>query len=316
MLARTHGVTANTIPFRIIPELGKVTEHSLKSSANKSPDVFNEDEARSKLANEAPIFRPKAASFAFDADALPGLADVLAGEAAADCVNGNSIAGQSLGGKLSHVMIAGNLRPMLRQHAPAERVNLAERDSLKSARALQSKIEAADAREQREDAQLAHSANPVPSLMDGGGGRSQSCRGALHCSEIHFAQVELIPVAVAIDHEQTRLPIDGLAIPNEPEPCVVGLLPLRQRMGNLHLEDVDVLERGVDQVGVRLERGLRQILVLELFVSHNTPHGSPEAIATHPRVGSDQRPNDALVQRRLVVRPALASRVAPSRHLG
>jgi hypothetical protein len=75
------------------------------------------------------------------------VANVLTGEAPADDINGNSVSLQSIGGEGSNIVIARNIRPMLRQHAPAERVNLAERDGLESACAFKPKREAADAAE-------------------------------------------------------------------------------------------------------------------------------------------------------------------------
>ena len=49
---------------------------------------------------------------------------------------------------------------MFRQHPLAERVDLAERDSLETARALQAKVEAADARKKGKDAEL-HANTPL-----------------------------------------------------------------------------------------------------------------------------------------------------------
>jgi hypothetical protein len=151
MLAGTHGVSADTIPLRIIPERGKVSENDSEPTSSEGCNILHEYEAGSKLANEASKLRPEAAPLAGDANSLPCLANVLAGEASADCINGNSIGSQAVGAKLSHVIVAGNLRPMLSQHTPAERVDFAERHRAEPAGALQPKVEAADASEQREN---------------------------------------------------------------------------------------------------------------------------------------------------------------------
>jgi hypothetical protein len=70
----------------------------------------------------------------------------LAGEASADRVNGNSVCLEPIGSEFADVIVTGHSRPV-RQHLPAEGVDLAEGDGLKSARPLQTEIEAADARE-------------------------------------------------------------------------------------------------------------------------------------------------------------------------
>jgi hypothetical protein len=68
----------------------------------------------------------------------------LAGKAAADTINGNSVCREPFGGEFSHVMIAGNLRPMLSQHALAERIDLAEGDGFEPTRTLEAKRKPAD----------------------------------------------------------------------------------------------------------------------------------------------------------------------------
>jgi hypothetical protein len=81
----------------------------------------------------------------------------LAREATRDDVDlGNSIASKSLGGKGSDVFILRNLRPMFRQYAAGERLNLAERYGLKAARALKAKAKAAYAAEKIKHTQLGH----------------------------------------------------------------------------------------------------------------------------------------------------------------
>lgn len=78
------------------------------------------------------------------------MANVLAGEAAANDVN--SSCGKSVGCERSDVIVNRDSRPMLRQHAPAEWINLAERDRLETASALEAKAEPANAAEEVEDA--------------------------------------------------------------------------------------------------------------------------------------------------------------------
>lgn len=81
-------------------------------------------------------------------------ADVLAGEASANNINWSDIFAPELG----YVFKLADVGPVFRQHAPAERVDFAERHGLKSTRALQAEAEAANPAEQVEDAKLAHAA--------------------------------------------------------------------------------------------------------------------------------------------------------------
>jgi hypothetical protein len=60
----------NTVPNRIKPERGKVSENVCHSESKQVWDVLHDDEVRSNLANEAPVFRPQTRSHTFEASAL------------------------------------------------------------------------------------------------------------------------------------------------------------------------------------------------------------------------------------------------------
>lgn len=155
---RTNGGSWNSVPLCVIPERGKVCENGCESSAAKSPDVLHEHVAGSKVANETAKLSPQAGSLTVQAGTLAGEADVLAGEAAADGGDSFDAVGSKPGSvKLSDVVIAGNSGPVLGQHAPAPRVDLAEGDGLEPG-ALKAQREAADARKQVEQP---HAALPI-----------------------------------------------------------------------------------------------------------------------------------------------------------
>lgn len=136
------------MPLRVIPERGKVSENGEESSPSKSPDVLHEHEAGSKLANETAKLSPESGALTVQAGTLAGEADVLAGESPADGVDpGDPESSKSGSVEGSHVVMDGHLGPMLRQHAPAPGVDLAEGDGLEP-RALESEREAAYAAEQ------------------------------------------------------------------------------------------------------------------------------------------------------------------------
>ena len=77
-------VRAQTAPLRIEPQRGQVPEDAVEPSSSESCDVLHEDEAGSYLAHDASKVRPEAGPLPVDALALPGVADVLAGESASD----------------------------------------------------------------------------------------------------------------------------------------------------------------------------------------------------------------------------------------
>lgn len=157
---RVKGVKRDTMPLRIIPERAELAEHGFQSTRAKDRTVLKDDSPWPKIGDEADNLTPKPTLRPLRSSHSAGEADVLAGEAPADDVNGNSICAQSVGGKVSNVMVAGNLRPVAGKDRAGVRFNLAERDRLESTRALKAQVEPADAREERKDAQLFHSNRP------------------------------------------------------------------------------------------------------------------------------------------------------------
>ena len=87
----TNGGSWYAVPFCIKPERGQVSKNSVKPPSKQSCDVLHDDVAGSKFANDSGVILPEAAAFALNSDAVAGAADVLAGEAAADDINSNSI---------------------------------------------------------------------------------------------------------------------------------------------------------------------------------------------------------------------------------
>jgi hypothetical protein len=79
-----------TLPFRIEPEGGQIPENVAHSSSKEPWDVLHEDVSGSKYANDAGELGPEPA-FVGLGKLLPGLADGLTGEAAADEIDGFDI---------------------------------------------------------------------------------------------------------------------------------------------------------------------------------------------------------------------------------
>jgi hypothetical protein len=82
----------------------------------------------------------------------------LARESTADNVSGNPICGEAFAGKRFNVIVDRHSRPMLSQHALAERVDLAERYRAETTRALQAEVETSHASEQGKGAKRRHAA--------------------------------------------------------------------------------------------------------------------------------------------------------------
>jgi hypothetical protein len=137
-----------------IRERGKVSENVDESSSAKSPHVFHEDVARSKLANETRKLSPQSRLLTFQTGTLAGERDVGAGEASADDVGLDSIGSKPGSVKFSDIVVDRHVGPVLAQDAPAELVDLAEGHRLEPAGALKSQAEAAQATEQVQNLEL------------------------------------------------------------------------------------------------------------------------------------------------------------------
>ena len=147
----------NAVPLRVIPEAGQVSENVSHSPSKESWNVLHKHPARSKIANDERVKRPEPPRVSLR-ETLPGDGDGLARESAANKVNG-SVSPPSGAG--SHVVMPGHLRPVLRQHTPAPRINLHLADDGHPG-ALEAEVEAADAGEQGQDVHDATSHSGCP----------------------------------------------------------------------------------------------------------------------------------------------------------
>jgi hypothetical protein len=154
-----NGCCWDTIPDRIIPARGQVSENVSQPETKQAWYVLHDDIEGSNFANEAGILAPEARALTLKASALSSEADVLTREPATYDVDCNSVSGQSVSVEGADVFIAGNLGPVFLENATRVFFDLAERHGFKSARAFQAEGEAPDAAEKIEHAQLAHPAS-------------------------------------------------------------------------------------------------------------------------------------------------------------
>src|SRR5260221_6851879 len=153
------------MPFRVIPDLGHVSEYCCQPSTKQRCDVLHDDVAGSKFPNESVVFAPESTSRACKTSTLSGNADVLAGEASADDVNtafeslsppmlfaprpalvaspANGV-GHRLGAEFSDVSEDGDAWPMSSKYCSAVGVDFTESNGSHPG-SLKSEAESADA---------------------------------------------------------------------------------------------------------------------------------------------------------------------------
>lgn len=137
-------LSSESEPDRIVPERGKVTEHDVEPAKSEVCDVFHDDEARSKLANDSRELEPKAAARTADANLLASLGDVLAGEPAADDIDGAELARPDR----ANVVESLDVGPVLREDLAAELVALDLPEHGTESGPLEAEFESANAREE------------------------------------------------------------------------------------------------------------------------------------------------------------------------
>jgi hypothetical protein len=121
----------------------QVIEYPVCSESSETRNILSDDPIWSEFSNEPSEFVPETASFAVETGAAARLRNVLAGKTAGDEIDGNSIGSKALRGERSDVRKDWRIRPMVREHAPAEVVGLAERDGSHSG-SLKPEAEAAN----------------------------------------------------------------------------------------------------------------------------------------------------------------------------
>jgi hypothetical protein len=102
------------VPLRVIPERGKVAENGSHSPSKQRCDVLHDDVSGSYFANDPSELVPKTGPLSCESSSFSCNADVLAGEAAADEIDGPI----SLGCRESpHVVVPWDVGPMLGEDA-------------------------------------------------------------------------------------------------------------------------------------------------------------------------------------------------------
>jgi hypothetical protein len=79
--------STETIPFRVIPELGKILEDSDKSASTKTRGILDENEARHDLADDTSELSPKSRSLTIKALSFTDRANILAWKSSANDID-------------------------------------------------------------------------------------------------------------------------------------------------------------------------------------------------------------------------------------
>lgn len=162
-----NGCCRNTIPFRIIPARGQVSEYNVQPSRKQRCDVLHEYVSGSKLANDPGKLSPQAGTFACNSGSFSGIANILAGEASADEIDRREIVSSDL----SYVSESDDVRPVSFEDLSRIFIHLHLPDCSHPC-AFKPKLKTADTRKKRADGQhcspLPHSGQAfLPSIVSG-----------------------------------------------------------------------------------------------------------------------------------------------------
>jgi hypothetical protein len=152
----TDGTSRNNKRPAGVFEGVQVRKHTVEAHADVPSNVLSNDPSGPEFVHEPTHFRPEVAVI-FRAASLPGETERLAWVSAANNVRCSDI--RAL--QCPNVVVNGNVRPVLRQHAPGELFDFTEGDR-RHARALKPKTEPANAGEEIQHAHQTHADRSTP----------------------------------------------------------------------------------------------------------------------------------------------------------
>jgi hypothetical protein len=156
---------ANPQGDRTIPEAPEVSSHSVNPPRRAALDVFDDDGARPQFGDDASEISPQTRLFAIEASSRSARVrrrDVLTREPAADDIHGS----KSCPSTRRDIFVPHCIRPVLREHGATERVDLHLPAHRAETGPFEAKLETADSREERADAE--HHRSPSPRSGAGG----------------------------------------------------------------------------------------------------------------------------------------------------
>jgi hypothetical protein len=118
---RTNGRSWDNVPLRVIPERGQRPEYFTHPSSKQRCDVLHDNVSGSKLANDPSELVPKTGPCAGEPGPFPGVADVLAREAAADEID---FPVTFFRGERADIGVSPDIGPVFGEHFLGIRVDL------------------------------------------------------------------------------------------------------------------------------------------------------------------------------------------------
>jgi hypothetical protein len=129
----------------------QVAEDPIRAATAESRDILSDDPTWLDFADNSRILRPQPGPSPFDARALAGARDILAGEAAADEVDGSdAVLLEPLRREGPDVVVEPGFRPVLAEDSPGIPILFAEGDGVHADR-FEAKGKPSDAAEDVED---------------------------------------------------------------------------------------------------------------------------------------------------------------------
>jgi len=126
-------------------ELAEVPAHRWQPGPHAACDVFDDDDRRTHLGDDAGEVVPERGALPLETASSACAGDVLAGEPSADEIHMGIVPG------LRDIGEPRDVRPVLREHGPTERIDLDLPDDLAHAGALKAELQTTDAGEERTD---------------------------------------------------------------------------------------------------------------------------------------------------------------------
>jgi hypothetical protein len=127
-----NGARRYAMPFRVMPDLGQVSEYRVQPSTKQRCHVLQHRVSRSNHAKGSNNFPVESGTGAGKSGAFAGKADVLTRKACADNIR---LAPLEIVSR--YVVVARHMRPVFRQHGAGVGLHFAKADRLAEARAFQ-----------------------------------------------------------------------------------------------------------------------------------------------------------------------------------
>jgi hypothetical protein len=130
-MRRANVLGSDAGPLHRVTGIGEPRDNVIQAPPHESRNVLDDDEARAAFEDDAEHLAPEPGTLSGEAGSSSGDRDVLAREASANNVNVRE------GSRGRDIVVPRDVGPVLREHAPAERIALDLPEQRTEARALE-----------------------------------------------------------------------------------------------------------------------------------------------------------------------------------